>query len=372
METMGSRESFGRSRLENLLEKIEVEGEKETTPKIIFSDYGLEGLGELSRDLEGPNQEQLVAVIRCWNKNTDQLKDLSSRIKKMKEHLPGLAGVFLIINNEGEKGNATEESLELAGGEASFGVPIVPFRVENYTWTAGLNSGVALLNEISKEKGLDENKIRVVNMSFDTDLTEDELDKLNKEIEAQRFVFTERETGDGKPPISERGGKLWEKFVALLRKPEEANLAEISYAMRNTFNVIKLSDVVEMGGFNPVCNGVHGSDDRKSKKSILKSVDFPVPGEDPREYIKGMEDAEFFMRLILKALQEGGVRTLKDIRESFDDPVVYEDRSWTRFQETERVNKIINDMISAGLIFQGKVTDKYVLPESEQDFRISR
>ena len=41
-----------RSRLKSLLQKIEMGGENEAKPRILFSDYGLEKLGHLSNSLD--------------------------------------------------------------------------------------------------------------------------------------------------------------------------------------------------------------------------------------------------------------------------------------------------------------------------------
>ena len=117
---------------------------------------------------------------------------------------------------------------------------------------------------------------------------------------------------------------------------------------------------------------MNGTDDRESKKSILKSVSLPREEENLGRYVKGMEDAEFFMRLILLALKWGQASTLKEMRRAFDNPILYEDKSWTNFKETERTNKTINDIISLSVILKRGVTEEYVLPEDKRDFILRR
>lgn len=108
--------------------------------------------------------------------------------------MPQIQGVIVSINADGEKERTTFKALESQAN--SFSVPIVPTGVNGYSWTAGLNAGIAITNEISLDAGIDTKNIHLFNMSFDVDFTQEELGKLNEAIEVQRYIVTARKFGD--------------------------------------------------------------------------------------------------------------------------------------------------------------------------------
>src|SRR4030042_740584 len=291
-EAVKKDEKFSQERLDDILKNIEIapKSEFEKKPRIEISEQGLEQLGHLEKSVEAlKNKIGAVAVARCWNKTPDEMKTFIERIDKFKKNIPNLQGVILAINKESEKDNATEKSLSEVSSEKKSEIPIVPIKVENYTWTSGLNSAIGILNEIALKNDVPTDNIRVMNLSFGVDLNEDELALCNKNIKEERFIVTARKTSDGSNPFEKKGSgeNLWKKFKDMLRFPNEAELAELSYTMRNTFTVISLKDIVDLGGFNPLCNG----DDRKfltnQPNPFFKHLDSMK--ESPVS-IKGMEE----------------------------------------------------------------------------------
>ncbi len=353
-----------------LLRSIEIEsGAGGSKPHLALSEFGEQGMSSLdaalssAKEVKEDKEPMVVAIVRCWNKSATDLKEFIERVRKIKENIPGLQGVFLSVNQEGDKGGVTEKNLqELLAESPEAPVPIIPLSIENYTWTSGLNSATAVLNELCLRDGVGRDDVRVMNLSFDTDLDPEELKKTDQLIKERDYVFTARKTSTGESPFEgggngkTQGEKIWEKFTEILRDPNSTDLSELAYSMRNTFNVIKLSDVVAMGGFNPMANG----EARKfSPASPNPAFFYNYDARDVKVSIKGMEDAEFFMRLILNALKQGDISVLKEFRKSFDEPVLYEDKSWDKLGELKKIRKISNEMIALSLILSGMATKEY-------------
>lgn len=374
--------------IQKILDTINIEMEGQKKPKLSASEYAGEQFSDLEKSFDSLSLEKgpsVVAVVRCWNKKEKDLAEFLERIERFKQSMPSLRGVLLVINKDGEKnGSVTEESLKMALGQMNISVPVVPLQVEGYSWTAGLNSGAAVLNEMCLEKGIDRKDLRVANFSFDTDLDEEGLKKCSDSIQENEFVVTARKTSDGESPFvsGHGGGELWDRFKKMLRSPRAAKLSELAYTMRNTFNVIALEDIISMGGFNPLCNGEAFTSNHPEPLSQMKR---------PEEVaIAGMEDIEFFMRLVFRALQKGDVSMLKELRTAMDDPVFYRDTSWENLHELKKIDKIGNEMIALSLILSelsgkktfptqnagetktiGLVKDFYV-PRVMQDFALRK
>lgn len=343
--------------IQGILGAVNFETEDQNKPKIYASEYAGEQFEVLEKSFDTVSQEDepsVVAVVRGWNKKIESLKEFLERIEKFKQHIPNLKGVLIIINKGGEKDGFTEENLKTIFSEMKGSVPVIPLQVEKYSWTAGLNAGAAILNEMCLEKGIDRKDLRVANISFDTDLDEDELEKCNNDIRGNEFVVTARKTSEGESPFvgGHGDGELWDRFKNMLRSPRAAKLSELAYTMRNTFNVISLEDIVSMGGFNPLCNGEAFTPNRSESFSQMKR---------PEEVaIAGMEDVEFFMRLVFRALQNGEKGMLKELKVAMDNPVFYKDKAWASLHELKKIDKIGNEMMALSFILSDFSTKKTV------------
>ncbi|MFA6160194.1 MAG: hypothetical protein WC678_03875 [Parcubacteria group bacterium] len=361
-ETAKKDEKFSREEFDVLVRNIEIPSasEFEKKPKIEISDQGLEQLEGLEKGIEVLKEGTgVMVVVRCWNKKPDEIKTFVERMEKFKKNIPNLQGVILVINNEGEKDNITEKSLTESLADKKSEIPIVPIKVQNYTWTSGLNSAVGILNEMALKNDVPTDNIRVMNISFGVDLDEQELKTCNDDIEKNQFVVTARKTSEGANPFEkkEMGEDLWKKFKDILRFPNEAELAELAYTMRNTFNVISLKNIVDLGGFNPLCNGEGRKFSTTQPNPFFRHLDSMK--ESPVS-IKGMEDVEFFMRLILGSLQSGDNTVIKELRKAMDNPVFYTDYDWNKMHEVSKIRKIGNEMTALSLIFSGLATKESV------------
>jgi|GEM_PF-4890996 SAM-dependent methyltransferase len=345
--------------LRRIIDRVNIDVENQRKPQLSASEYSREQFSILEKSFDGSLLEEgpsVVGVVRCWNKKEKDLAEFLERIERFKQGIPSLKGVLLIINKDGEKsGSVTEESLKAALDQRSVSIPVVPLQVEGYSWTAGLNAGAAVLNEMCLERSISRKDLRVANFSFDTDLDEEGLKQCNANIQENTLVVTARKTSDGRSPFiaGHGGGELWERFTTMLRSPKAAKLSELAYTMRNTFNVISLQDIISMGGFNPLCNGDTFSSNRPEPFLQMRRSEEVA--------IAGMEDIEFFMRFIFRALKKGDISALKELRTAMDTPVFYRDTSWEDLHELKKIDKIGNEMVALSLILS-ELSGKKAMP----------
>lgn len=341
-----AHELSNREKFQKIKNAIEIRSDQVEKPSIEMSEFSLKELGLLEKGVDAVKNEQepgLVAVMRGWNLGDQEMEGIIERINKIKRNIPALVGMFFVINGDGDKDNMTEISLQKIISSHTNEMSIVPVKVHNYTWTSGLNSAVAILNEMAIDKKIDRNKIKVLSISYGVDLEEGELDRCKDLINGRRFVMTMRNTE--KALFDSEDELSWNKFADLLRNPQGSDLRQVLRSMRNTFSIMGLADIVNYGGFNPAT----------------------VP-------LGGMEDADFCMRMILSALKMGKVELIKDFRMAMADPVRYSDQRWMKLahlkdpSETAALEKIL-----AGTAIDEDIrNNEYILPEANQDFRLRK
>lgn len=365
LETGSSNQEFElkQSNIEDYKKKIEITDFPGEYPSIEISDATKRIFPDFINSVEnaGKNKEPVIfAVVRCWNKDEKSVSEMLDRVDDIKESLPGLRGIILAINYDQDKDNITENSLIEINKKRKTNVPVLPLRIKGYSWTSGLNVGVALMNEIAKEKQIDTKTIKMLSISFDANIEKEEVEKMKRLSDEQKYVFTVRKTSEDKPPFELDQNKLWEKFKVMMREPMNSNLFELVYAMRNTLSLVPLTDLIDFGGFNPLCDG---------KERPLKSGNKTYS-------IKGMEDSEFYMRLFLDALKTGKTKTIKEFKKSLNEPVVYNDPSWQRIGEVDRFKKISNETDALNKIVNNlaqSINDSQInkISVEQQDFRIN-
>jgi len=365
LETGVSNQEFElkQPNIEDYKRKIEITDFPGEYPSIEISDATKRIFPDFINSVEeaGKNKEPIIfAVVRCWNKDEKSVAEMLDRVDDIKESLPGLRGVILAINYDQDKDNMTENSLMESNKQRKTSVPVLPLRIKGYSWTSGLNVGLSLMNEIAKEKQIDTKTIKMLSMSFDANIEKEEVEKMRRLSDEQKYVFTVRKTSEDKPPFELDQNKLWGKFKTMMREPMNSNLFELVYAMRNTLSLVPLTDLVEFGGFNPLCNG----------------QERPLEPGGKTFSIKGMEDSEFYMRLFLDALKKGKTKTIREFKKSLDDPVVYNDPSWQRIGEVDRFKKISNETDALNKIVNNlaqSINDSGVnkISVEQQDFRIN-
>ncbi len=344
-----------------MISSIEQSGERGIRPRIHLSELGLKQTNVLETKFEQAKSEAsaiVVAIVRCWNKDEDAIKLFAEKMKVLKEKIPGLQGVLMSINQKEDAG-VTEKSLKAISANTSE-LDLVPLQIENYSLTAGLNSGAALINELCLQKKINRDRVRILNLSFDVELTPNELEQISELINQDaRYIFTVREDeADVSQPRNDIPANRFEALAKIIRNPESANLTELVPLSRNTLSIYKLMDVVDLGGFNPNCNG--------------QKVESPT-GEEVS--IRGMEDHELWMRTILRALKENKISVIKDLKKSLDNPVTYNDADWSKMSDEQRAAKLKNEKEAIRQIFAGlasKALDGQVIPVEKQDFILTK
>jgi hypothetical protein len=365
-----NRELSDRERVERIISSVELKNKlPDKKAYLSISDFGVKKFRALENQFDTEKKEDLsiVAIVRCWNKSEIDLIEFLKRVQKFQESIPNLKGVFLSINNDGEDKGFTDSNLQKAIEAVPLDIPVVPIGVSNYTWTSGLNAPTAMLNEICLEKKIDFENVRVMNFSFGVDIPEEELEKIEKNIHENKYILTARRTSDGTNPFlnNETGKDLWKKFKEILRYPNEADLTELAYTMRNTLNIIPLKDIIRLGGFNPLCNGETRAFSTTHPNPFYSHI---TNSRETKITIRSMEDAEFFMRLILNALNSREFETIKNLRRAMDEPVFYDDKDWNKMHELKKIKKIGNEMTALSLIISG-LAAKESIPTGEEGER---
>lgn len=348
--------------IDDYKKRIEITDAPNGYPTIEVSDATKKFFPDFVKSIEdaGENKEPIIfAVVRCWNKDEKSVSEMLDRVGEIKKSLPDLKGVILSINYDQDKDNMTENSLVEVSRQRELDVPVLPLRIKGYSWTSGLNVGVSLVNEIAKEKQIDLETIKMLGMSFDVNIEKEEVEKMEELSSKQRYVFTVRKTSEDTAPFELDQNKLWEKFKTMMREPMNSNLFELVYAMRNTLGLIPLNDLVDFGGFNPLCDG----------------RERPLRSGNKTYSIKGMEDSEFYMRLFLDALKNKKIKIIREFKRSLGEPVVYNDPSWQRIGEVDRFKKISNETDALNKIVNNlaqSMGDSKInkISGEQQDFRI--
>jgi len=318
-------------------------------------------------------EPKIVAVIRCWNKNQEELAALFSRLEKMRQIIPELGGVVVAINADQDKDQQTSVGIEeiLTRDEPSF--PVVPLPVRGYTWTAGLNGPAALLHQASQAEHLSEDDILVFNLSFDVEFSDDELEKISKRFKNNEFIVTARRE-IGEDDTRERRKEIARIITDVISHPEKKEeeysgsqeiLEKILSVARNTAAMIPLAEIIEMGGYNNFCNKAGGQEDQDlytrilletfSEAKILEKLD-DLPVEEKEKIMRARKKA----RKILEALR---------------DSVGYQDPAWNKMPLDKRQAKIERETTSRRIISKNifsltrsSSSDKYKTPEQNRDF----
>ncbi|MGE4444212.1 MAG: hypothetical protein AB7E37_04440 [Candidatus Altimarinota bacterium] len=350
------------AQVDGILKGVELKDRNESKPGLSVSDFGIQELSKLEENIQGGG---VVAVVRCWNKSEDDIASFLERVQKIYKYIPHLKGIFVSINFDAEEQGLTQQNLQRVLSVNPMDLPIIPINIHGYSWTSGLNAPVAILNELSKNQNVDTALIRVMNLSFGVDIPEEELVKLSQNIKENKYVITARRTSDQDTPfVSQR--ELWEKFKGILRSPNETDLTELAYTMRNTFNVIPLQDIVKLGGFNPLCNGDSREFNTTQPSPFYKHIGV---SKETKVTIRGMEDSEFFMRLILSSLHSGDISMLKEFKQAMESVVYYDDYDWNKMHELKKIGKIGNEMNALSLIISGLATRESIHNPKTGEFK---
>ncbi len=247
----------------------------------------------------------------------------------------------------------------------NFDFPIIPLSIENgYTWTSGLNAPVYTLASKLSPEAIE--KTSVINLSYDVDMTDEELQNLEENLKNNQYTFSVRHSADGSLENKYNNQDIiLENAKKVIRGEEltEKETIELVYFLRNTLGVFPLQQIMNLWGFNPLCNNQN-----------ITTLD----GKSTQ--IAGMEDLDIWVRM----LKQKDFSSLKGLLKSMKSPVFYTDEAWKNLPEIDRIFKWTNEKLaliqifgwqSLGLIKDWEkidFSDDYIVPEKLRDFTIKQ
>ncbi len=243
----------------------QVEGKKQSSPQLVFSEHGKKQWESLFAILEEKLRQSkpcIILIIRCWAKSEEQLKSWIQRLDALRQDIPQITGVILVINKEGEndlKGNTAA----LAEQINDSGLLIVPVEIKNYTWTAGLNGPIAILSEFAKEQKLSSDQIVLFPMSFDVVIPPESAKIIERKIQQGEYhIATIRDQKGYYQNNVEARQEIIETIIQKFATPEnDVEIENLLSAMRNTAILLPLSEVENMKGYSNACNPTGGMED---------------------------------------------------------------------------------------------------------------
>lgn len=333
-------------RIKEALEEIKKDGAD--APEIKLAPEIEPQLMDLFAKFDSPGQH-ILGVVRCWNKNEDELFLFFERIESLQKALPELAGVVLVINNEGEEKSGGETQKNLSGINNG-GVLVVPLTIKKYSWTAGLNGPVALLRKYCATREIDLHDQYVFNFSFDVKFDDVALQKLAENFRAGKTTITRRGEIVEQPVSSQDTARddleISQKISQLISGGSlpDKDFVKVLTLGRNTGSLIKLADLIALGGFDARCNA-----------------------------LGGMEDQDFWLRKLISMLRASDISGAKSLLRGLRKPIEFQDSAWNALSSEKKLDKYDKEMLSLHKIIErlvslhkaGAPTDSGALTDSE-------
>lgn len=367
MEEEATRENLD---IKKILEKIN--RSEKGSPHLEVGDRAVEKLSELVERCKGDGRK-IITIIRCWDKSEDDLKEVVSRLEKMKLFLPELEGAIFAVDGDHDLRKKTDVNLEAVIKREKPSVAAVPVRINNYSWTAGFNGPAALLSETAKDQKISEENIFIFPLSFDVEFSDDELRELAQRFKKTGLVTTAKQTG-GEILNEEEKIDLSLLATDLVSHPEkligknlrrEENFNKLVTLVRNTATIVPLSEITRMGGYDNSTNEIGGMEDHDLYVRILIEV---LRGSKILEETENLSEEE--KRKIMRAREKA-----RNLLESLRHPVAYSDLAWNKLKVGAKKEKIKREMAALRTITE-RITalaesdnpDKYKTPEKNRDF----
>jgi hypothetical protein len=356
--------------IQKILKKIN--RSEKGSPHLEIISRAVEQLSELTERCRGDGRK-IIAIIRCWDKSKNDLREVVSRLEKMKMFLPELEGAIFAIDGDHDLGQKTDTNLEAVVEKEKPSVAAVPIRINNYSWTAGFNGPAALLSETAKEQKISEENIFIFPLSFDVEFNEEELRALAEKFRKTGFVATAKQTS-GEILNEEKKIDLSFLTTDLISHPEKLigknlrgreNFNKLVTLARNTATIVPLSEITRMGGYDNSTNEIGGMEDHDLYVRILIEV---LRESKISEKTGDLPDEE--KKKIMRAREK-----VRNLLESLRHPVTYSDLAWNKLKVSAKKEKIKREM-SALRIITERITalaensdsDKYKTPEQNRDF----
>lgn len=333
--------------------KVVSRSDTEQSPSIHIPTSEENVVSNLADRLNTPNANDakaLIAVVRCWNKSTDDIASLQRKLMRFQAACPMLKGALVCIHAENDTDDITLNAVQNLTQRTE--LPIVPIQVRHYTWTAGLNAGIAVLDHLH-DSSMDTG---VWNMSFDVEMNEENLHELHEALLDREYVCTIRNNPDGRLPRSYRlMESIADGLAEIIAHPTQDNVKTLVHAMRNTCTVIPLRDIVMLGGFNPICDGL------THEISKLPNELWPVHDERIHDHFQvlGMEDIEFLLRMLHHKHKLSDNALHRAFTSMTETLIRYDDRAWNNKNIDEIHHKLLNETEAVRKIMPGGASDAH-------------
>jgi len=279
--------------------------------------------------------KHILGVVRCWNKNPEELIQFRERIGSLQKALPELAGVVLVINNEGEEksGGKTQNNLSEVNAKYNGDTPILPLTLYNYSWTAGLNGPIAILKRYCATKEINTHNQYVFNFSFDVKFDDVALQKLAENFRAGKTIITGRgeiaEQSVSPQDTIKVAHEISQEISQLIHAGSlpDKDFTKVLTLGRNTGSLIKLADLIALGGFDARCN-----------------------------VLGGMEDQDFWLRKLIAMLRASDISGAKDLFRGLRKPIEFQDSAWNALSPEKKLDKYNKEMASLHKIIERLVS----------------
>ena len=284
-------------------------------------------MGERMHTTVNSHGKSAVAIIRAGGKDMASLEAFLQRQQEHEAQMPILSGILLMINpawddKDDQRGKRiTERCLEAMYERRNPNMPqmpIVPMRVEGgWDFTVPLNGGIAVIEALSRQRGIDSGRMMVAPMSFDVKFPTGEARRFNDAMALQDHVLTARLLPDGSCAFPHGKIEIETHFHKMLSNPgaihnghldlKNAKQEVIFDAFkqlslgRNTAQALGLKHLVDRGsgnqrgrgGFNRLCNG----EQHRFVLDGLQQQSRDLLIHVTRGRILGMEDRDFWSYL---------------------------------------------------------------------------
>lgn len=277
-------------------------------PAMALTEFGageLERIAYRMRERHGRGENVVVANVRMFGKDPADIRRWIERWHDVCANLPQLSGVVAAsIHSEERKRGAT--ATDLAIQEAMTpdvrSLPVAPVNIavpKGHFWTAGLNGPAAMLAWIAKKEGIPLETIWLLNASYEATFDADAATTIASAVDAGVTPLSVRHDTD--PATAARTAARALDWLESGGKTAVSvdTMRAINTLGRNTLSCIRLSDIVAIGGFNPVANALGGMEDHRfraarilrdagaadmptARRNAERSLAYLVPYDDPR------------------------------------------------------------------------------------------
>ncbi|MBU2638919.1 MAG: hypothetical protein KJ955_08140 [Nanoarchaeota archaeon] len=312
---------------------------EEGKPRMELSGIAAGRFAELT-DACAKREKAVVGVVRHWDASKDELLAFYQRMQRLQRVMPELVGVIFPVNDDADKSHQTSRNLDdLIQGKQIQSL-IVPVRIQNYSWTAGLNGPAALLYHGLKMQGRGIDGISCFNQSFHVAFEDEELKKLAEKHAESSFVLPVKTDRARKPQIN-----VYDVINVLCGRAPIS--IEMMYAVRNTCMILPLPEMVHLNGYNAYCNAIGGN-----------------------------EDHEFMARLVFDAVRQKDYTKVREILSFIEEPIYYSDSAWDSLSESKQNSKLAMELTAEKKIAERLAllnqTQSYETPLAERDFRFEQ